>query len=72
MTSESAFNELSLTNSDLLVPVQECTSGKNSFFLETSETSVQQQNLDELYKISSLYNQSIPVSLFNSHSLEQI
>ena len=72
MTSTSAFTSLSLTHEDLLTPVQQCTSGENSFFLQTSQTTVQRNNLQELYTISSLYNQSVPLPVLNSYSFSQI
>lgn len=33
LTNETAFNDLSLTNSDLLDPIQKCTSSANTHFL---------------------------------------
>lgn len=78
---QSAF-ELSASQKELLSPVQSCLSNplagglgatnSQNHFLETLQTSTYLSNIEQLYRISSLYNLTTPVNVLKSISLQQI
>lgn len=74
--------QLSSSQVELLTPIQNCLTNKlatslgsansGDHFLETTETPTYLTNIQQLYKISALYNSSTPTNVLTSTSLQQI
>lgn len=59
----------------LLSPVQSCITDptpSSTHFLSTGDTQAQIASLEQLFKISSIYNSTTPPNVLTSISLQQI